>query len=105
MRETKYQTNLIKKIMDVIPGSFVLINDPRHIQGIPDVLVLYKKKWAALEVKIDDKAEVQPNQKYYVDKLGEMSFASFIHPGNEEDVLRALQHSFGLTRKARVPKP
>lgn len=104
MKESGYQPKLIKKIMALIPGSFVLKCDPRHIQGVPDIIVLYKNMWAALEIKIDGKASVQPNQKYYVDKLGAMSFASFISPDNEENVLNELQRAFGIGRKTRVPK-
>jgi hypothetical protein len=105
MKETAYQTELMKKIFDLIPDCIVLKNDPRHIQGIPDLIVLHGNKWGALEVKISDKAPIQPNQQYYVDALGEMSFASFISPDNEEDVLSELQHALGITGQARISKP
>ena len=105
MKESGYQSKLIKKILDLIPGSFVLKNDPRYIQGLPDVIVLYKNMWAALEIKIDGKANIQPNQQHYIDKLGAMSFASFINPDNEENVLNELQRAFGIGRKARLSKP
>jgi hypothetical protein len=53
-------------------------------------LILYRNKWATLEVKIDEDAEHQPNQDYYVGKMNEMSFSSFIFPENEEMVLNEL---------------
>lgn len=104
MKESAYQSKLVKKIVDLIPDCVILRNDPRHIQGIPDLIVLYKNMWGALEVKLSHNAAVQPNQLYYVDKLGHMSFASFINPENEGEVLGALQTAFGIGRKTRVSK-
>ena len=92
------------KIEKLIPGSLVLKNDPRYLQGLPDILVLYKNKWAMLEVKMSNNSRIQPNQSYYVDALSEMSFASFINPETEEEVLSELQHAFGIKREARVSK-
>jgi hypothetical protein len=47
-----------------------------------------------LEVKVKKDADVQPNQEYYVDLLDSMSFASFIYPENEEEVLSELETAF-----------
>lgn len=65
-------------------------NDSGYIQGIPDLLILYRNKWAALECKKSAKAKRQPNQEYYVQKMDEMSFARFISPENEEEMVRRL---------------
>ena len=90
MTEAAYQGKLIKKIKEMFPGCLVLKEDSGYLQGIPDLLILYKNKWATLEVKIDEDAEHQPNQDYYVGKMNEMSFSSFIFPENEEMVLNEL---------------
>lgn len=80
----------------------MLKNDTSYIQGIPDLLVLYEDKWAMLEVKVSPVSAVQPNQEYYIDMLDSMSFAAFIYPENEREVLNALQRSFKSRRQTRV---
>ena len=102
MTESQYQTKLIKKLRDRLPGCVILKNDPSWLQGVPDILVLYNQRWAALEIKLSHDSSFQPNQQYYIDLFGEMSYASFINPQNEEDVLNDLQFSFGVTRPSRV---
>lgn len=104
MKENKFQAHLIKKIKDQFEGCIVLKNDPEYLQGIPDLLILYKNKWAALECKRSSKAKRRPNQDYYVSKMDDMSFASFISPENEEEVLNDLQQTFRTRRTARVPR-
>lgn len=96
--ESEYQAKLIKRIQAKLPGCFVLKNDPSETQGIPDLLVLYQDSWAMLEVKRSVKEEQQPNQAYYVDEFDGMSFAAFVYPENEGDVLDALQAAFGVKR-------
>ena len=90
MTEPAYQAKLKKKIEELLPGCIIQKEDSREIQGIPDLLVLYKNRWASLEVKIGEDAEHQPNQDYYVDKMNGMSFSRFIFPENEEMVLNEL---------------
>ena len=102
MNERHYQTKLIMKIRELLPGCVILKNDPSYMQGVPDILVLFNDKWAMLELKRSDDANLRPNQEYYIGLLDEMSFASFISPQNEEDVLHDLQLSFGVIRASRV---
>lgn len=94
--ESEYKKELIARIAHRFPGAFFLKNDEQLLPGIPDLLVLWGRRWAALEVKRDLKEmrHPRPNQPYYVELLGDMSFAAFIYPGNEEEVLDALQRSF-----------
>lgn len=93
-KESKFQARLRKKIEDRFPGSIVMKNDPTYIQGIPDLLVLYKDKWAALECKRTKGSSHRPNQDYYIEHMNDMSYAAFIYPENEEEVLNALQQTF-----------
>lgn len=104
MKENAFQVKLIKELKDIFKGCLVLKNDPNYKQGIPDLLILYKNKWAALECKRDSKADKQANQDYYVNKMNDMSFASFINPENKEEVLNELQQAFKSSRSSRVSK-
>ena len=94
MLENKFQSKLIKEIKNRFPGCIVMKNDSSYIQGIPDLIILFKNKWAALEVKKSNDASHRPNQDYYVDKMNEMSYASFISPENKEEVLDGMERSF-----------
>lgn len=94
MIESNFQHRLIQSIKKRFDGCIVLKNDATYIQGIPDLMVLYKNHWAALECKAHKGAHRQPNQEYYVNKMNEMSFAAFIFPENMEEVLDAMEQSF-----------
>lgn len=93
MTEAKYQSELIKKLRLLFPDCIILKNDPGYLQGVPDLVIFHGDRYAFLEVKVSERAPVQPNQDYYVRKLNEMSFAAFIFPSNEEDVLCALERA------------
>lgn len=92
--ESKFQAELIKELKEIFKECIVLKLDSGYIQGIPDLLILYKNKWAVLECKKFTKAKKQPNQPYYVDLLNSMSFSRFIYPENKKEVLYELQQSF-----------
>ena len=92
--ESKFQKELMDEIRSKYPGCVILKNDSSYIQGIPDWTVLYKDKWAMLEAKNSYGARKQPNQEYYVDKLNDMSYSSFVYPENKEEVLEQLENIF-----------
>ena len=93
--ERDFQASLIKELKDIFKGCIVLKLDSSYIQGIPDLLVLYEDKWAALECKKSENARRRPNQDYYVSKMDRMSFARFVSPENKEEVIHDIQHAFG----------
>lgn len=94
MKENDYQKKLIKTLKARYPECMVIKEDPTYIQGLPDLIVLNKNKWATLECKASEKESHQPNQDYYVNKMNGMSFSSFIFPENEQDVLKELDLYF-----------
>lgn len=94
MKESKFQHDLIIDIKTRFPGAFIMKTDPRYIQGIPDLMVLWNNRWAMLECKTTKTAHRQPNQEYYVDLLNRMSFSMVVYPENKEEVLDAMERSF-----------
>lgn len=104
MTENQYQAGLIKRLEARFPGCVILKQDSGHRQGILDLLILYRDKWASLEVKASARAPKRPNQDFYVEQLNNLSFAAFIYPENEEEVLNALQQTFEPPRRSRVSK-
>jgi 3-hydroxymyristoyl/3-hydroxydecanoyl-(acyl carrier protein) dehydratase len=94
MTEAAYQAKLIRKLKRIFPGCVILKNDAQYQQGILDLTLLWKRWWAMLEVKASANARRQPNQDYFVEQLDHMSFAAYIYPENEEEVLLALQDAF-----------
>ncbi len=95
MLERDYQKYLVKKLKNTFVGCVVIKNDAQLKQGIPDLLVLFKDKWVALEVKNSKTAHHQPNQDLYVERMNNMSYASFIFPENEEQVFKEMKEVFG----------
>jgi hypothetical protein len=104
MLESTYQRKIIEILKVLFPGCVVIKNDSGYQQGIPDLLVLWHDKWAALEVKRSEGSYEQPNQRFYIDLMNNMSFAAFIYPENEGEILDALQHAFEPRRPTRFSK-
>ena len=94
MLENRFKTKLIAELEDIFPGCIITHFDPTEIQGLPDLLILFGNKWAALEGKKSADASIRPNQEYYVDLMNEMSFAAFIYPENKEQILDELYEYF-----------
>lgn len=94
MKESTFQKKVIQALKNNFRDSIILKTDSAHIQGIPDLLVLYKNKWAALEIKNSINASYQPNQEYYLDLMNSMSYASVVHPDNIWDVIMDLNIFF-----------
>ena len=90
--ESGFQDKLKEELKKFFPGCMIFKTD--QIQGIPDLLILYKDKWASLENKKSLKAKHQPNQDYYVDLMNKMSFSRFICPENKDEVLEELKKIF-----------
>lgn len=90
-KENQFQRTLVREIRDHYNNECIVTKlDSGYIQGIPDLLILHKDKWATLECKKSKNAHRQPNQQYYVDRMNKMSFSKFIYPENKEEVLNEL---------------
>jgi hypothetical protein len=100
--ENDFQAKLIKELEDQYPDAIVTKLDANHIQGIPDLLILYKNKWAALECKKSKDEPFRPNQEYYLGLMNGWSFASVIYPENKKEVLDGLQSALRSDRPTRI---
>lgn len=96
--ESKFQSELIKLLEVLFPGCIILKNDPNLRQGIPDLTILWRSKWAFLEIKRSADDPEQPNQRWYIEKANGFSFGAFIYPENAEEVLDDLQQAFRARR-------
>ena len=92
--EREFEPELMDEIRRLFPGCVILKNDANYIQGFPDRIILYKDRWAVLEVKREKDAEHQPNQDDYVAQLDYMSFSRFVYPENKDAVLEELYFHF-----------
>lgn len=96
VKESDFQKKIKDELKQRFKGCYILKNDPTCIQGIPDLTILYKNKWATLEVKrsIEDRKRPRPNQELRVNELNEMSYSAFIYPENKEVIFDELQRLF-----------
>lgn len=93
--EREYQPIVKDKISELLPGCIILKNDPSvNPQGIPDLSIFYKDKWAMIEVKKSKDEPYRPNQPYYLQITDNMSFSRTIFPENEARVLSDLEKFF-----------
>lgn len=92
--ESKFKSDFLSELSDKFPGCMIIRPDANIKQGLPDTLILFNDKWVALEFKRNASAPKRPNQQYYIDKFGEMSYAAFVYPENKEEVLDALHETF-----------
>lgn len=101
--EREYQKHIIDRIYAMFGTEETLVQkeDSGYIQGIPDLLILHKGLWFALETKKDSKAHHQPNQDYYVSWMDKLSFASFIYPENEEEVFERMAAKVSASNRRR----
>ena len=93
-KESEFQKKVKEALKDRFPGCIVVKNDPTCIQGIPDLTIVYKNKWATLEVKRSKDEPHRPNQDYYIELMNGMSFSSFVYPENMMEVLDEMERSF-----------
>ncbi len=104
MLERDFQSRVIKQLSKILTDSLIIKLDPGYIQGIPDLLILREDKWAALETKQTSNSKYRPNQRYYLDKMNQMSFARSINQENEDLIYAQVERALRLERISRVLK-
>lgn len=103
--ERDFQSLLIRELKEfILPGCIVLKNDSSYMQGIPDLLILFRDKWAMLECKRTEPTRAEdwePNQQWWLENLHNMSFAACIYPENKEEIFHELKLALQPTSRAR----
>lgn len=96
MRESQFFRDTVKPdLTREFPGILIIKQDSlASFQGVPDYLLLYKNRWAALETKQSKGAKRQPNQPHYIEVTNDMSYGAFAYPGNWNEVLADLKRVF-----------
>ena len=92
--ESDFQKYFREALENILPGCIILKNDPTLRQGFPDLILLYKNKYAIFEMKRNSKSSKRPNQQYYIDYLGQWVIARIVSPENYKEVLNEVQRSF-----------
>lgn len=85
-RESKVQSDFVKWLRE--RGCVVCKQDPTtgRQKGFPDLLVLYKTRWMAFEMKRHSKATFRPGQEEWLYRLSEWSIAKMVCPENMEEI-------------------
>ena len=96
--ESKFQNELKKELEETLEGCVVLVKPGFTLLGFPDLLILYKDQWAALECKRSTHEDYQPGQEWWIGELDGMGFASMICPENRKEILDEIFRSFGHDR-------
>ena len=94
--EKLFQREVKDDIYNTMTEVTVIKTDPTDLQGMPDLLVLYQGRFAALEVKRNADASHRPNQDIYIERLRHKGFAEFIYPENKDKVLKNMYSYFGV---------
>ena len=96
-KESDFEADFMERLDESMPEKgFWLKGNSAMRQGVPDRMYLNGPHWAALEFKKADGSDIQPNQPYYVEKLGAMSYAAFVTPENADEVISGIQQAFGV---------
>lgn len=102
-KESSFQSDFLDDIKVIFPESIILKNDSRYMQGVPDWIILYKNKYAMLEMKRSEHERHQPNQDYYVSFFNSQSaYSTFCYPENAAKVMAELINYFKGETKDEV---
>lgn len=88
--ESTFQAKLKKFLENKYPEITIMKSDPSIIQGFPDLILMYKNKYALLEVKKSKTASKRPNQEYYVEKFKQHTYSEFVYPENVNEIIEEL---------------
>ena len=97
--EGNFKKKLIKDLEKEFPDSIITKLEADYKNGIPDILILHKDKWATLEAKptkadVTNERQNKLAQDHYVARMNSMGYSSYIYPENKQEVLNELKIHF-----------
>lgn len=95
VKESDFQAKVIKQLKAM--GLAVVKNQagPGVPTGFPDLTAFGEGIYFCLECKASARAKKQPRQDYWVNKLNEWSYATFIYPSNYDKVMSEIKYIIG----------
>lgn len=95
VKESDFQAKVIKQLKSM--GLAVVKNQagPGVPTGFPDITAFGEGIYFCLECKTSARAKKQPRQDYWVNKLNEWSYATFIYPSNYDKVMSEIKYVIG----------
>jgi hypothetical protein len=97
MLESEIKAEFKKRIKNnfFIGDEVHLVEPKTFTRSDPDLYILgYGGRWAAVEFKTSEDADLQPNQERRMAILNDMSYARFVYPENVVEVLDELEELF-----------
>lgn len=94
MLESKFKKQFVSKLRDILPFVEFFEPDPERTRSAPDMLVVGRRTWAALEFKRSKDATHRANQDRNIERLNKLGYATFVYPENEMEVLNDLEELF-----------
>ena len=92
--EKKFKERLEKEF-GISKNRDIIKMNPLQCQGASDLIILVGDKNARVEVKASKDSSHRPNQDLYIDMYKQQTYASFVYPENEEQVISELHAHFG----------
>ena len=102
MSEATFRTKFINKFCERTGKKknvdiFVEFADAGKVNGIPDLIIFYKKKYARIETKREQDAAKRLHQEYYINMFKKQGiYAEFLMPENEEEIINGLRRYFKI---------
>lgn len=95
--ESAFRTSFINKLKSLSPDIMVEFADPKKVNGIPDLIIFFREKYARIETKRSSTASKRLHQEYYINLFKSQGiYATFLTPENEEEVLNELRRYFKI---------
>jgi len=98
MLEATFKARFIERLRCRLRGVDLDIIHNTTGNSKPDLIILGSPNWAALEFKKTARSKTRPNQPYHVERMNAKSYARFVYPTIEEEVLDELEELFTPSR-------